>query len=137
MVASKARHSKIDKSTALDLRTKHGLSYQTIADMQGVTKQAIHQALQPLLPTPDLIKQYNDNQSDIIRHGQYKAMKAYLCLDDEEQKEMIKRRGLVDFGILYDKSRLQDGLSTANLASLTSDIAAIRARKAVDKAVDK
>ena len=127
----------VDISRALDLRLKHGLPYSEIGAIEGVSKQRIHQLLKPLIPEPTLIQQFKAHQSDIIHYGQFKAMKAYLSLDDDEQKEMIKRRGLVDFGIGYDKGRLQDDLSTANLASLTADIASVKRAKVVDNPGDR
>jgi hypothetical protein len=120
--------NKVDKSRALELKINNKLTYQEIAALQGVSKQAIHQALQPLLPDDTLIKQYADHTNDIIKYGQFKAMCAYLSLDPAEQKDMIRKRGLVDFGILYDKSRLQEGLSTNNI-SLHADIAALQSRE--------
>ena len=50
----------------------------------------------------------------------------FLGLTDAEQKEVVKRRGMVDYGILYDKERLERGQSTHNLANIHADIEAIR-----------
>jgi hypothetical protein len=66
-----------------------------------------------------------------------KQIEAFLCLDEAEQKEMIKKRGLVDFGIAYDKYRLETGQSTSNLATLTGDIEALRQAKEAQERPDK
>jgi len=40
----------VDKATALKLKVDNNLSYEQIAAIQGVTRQAIHKAIKPLLP---------------------------------------------------------------------------------------
>jgi len=126
----------VDVSRALDLKINHDLSYSNIGAIEGVSKQRIHQLLKPLLPDKNLIDPFKDKRGDIIAYAQFKALRAYLSLDDDEQKEMIKRRGLVDMGIAFDKERLERDLSTANLATLTSDIAAYKRAKVVDNSGD-
>ena len=43
-------------------------------------------------------------------------LEVYLALSPAEQKSLIMKRGMVDFGILYDKMRLETGQSTSNVA---------------------
>lgn len=106
---------KVDRKEALRLRTKNNLTYTEIAKLQGVTKQSICQALKPLLPDSALIAPFKKNYSDIIKHAEFKQLASYFSLSAAEQRDMILRRGMVDFGILYDKGRLQDGKSTSNI----------------------
>ena len=77
---------------------------------------------------------YVDHRADILSNTQLRLL---ANLDDAKMQQMTGKDLVVSAAVLYDKERLERGMSTANLASLTSDIAAIRARKAVDKAVDK
>jgi len=119
----------VDASTALDLRLNHKLTYKQIGQMHNVSPQAIHQKLKPLIPEKTLAEQFRANLSDIISNVQLKALEAYLSLTDEEQKDMIKRRGLVDMGIAYDKGRLEAGLSTANLSMVHQVVADMKEAK--------
>ena len=123
----------VDVSTALDLKVNHDLSYAQIAAIQGVSPQAIHKRLKHLIPGEE-VQSFRENRADILSGLQVKLLSQ---VDDARLKKLSIRDAVVSAAVLYDKERLERGMSTANLASLTSDIAAIRARKAVDKAVDK
>lgn len=115
----------VDVNQAIALKTDHGLSLSQIGKIQGVSKQAIHQAIQALIPPKELIEPFQANLGDIISYAQFKALTAYLSLDSAEQKKMIMRRGMVDFGICYDKLRLHNDQSTSNV-EVHADIEAIR-----------
>ena len=104
-----------DVSKALEMRLNHNLSYAKIGQLNNVSAQAIHHHIKPLLPTPE-VDYYKRHRADILAKVQLKAINTYLTLDDEAHKSLIERRGLVDFGISYDKERLERGQSTANLA---------------------
>lgn len=98
----------VDKSKALALRLNNKLTYQQIADIQGVTKQAIHTAISELMPKEET-KTYLENRADILANVQIKQLEAFNSLTPDEQKELIKRRGLVDYGIVYDKEVIARG----------------------------
>jgi len=100
---------KIDKVKALELKQVNGLNYQQIANIQGVSKQAVQQALKPLIPPRDLIKQYNEHRSEITSYIELQAANAYLTLSEHDRKELTKRRGLVDWGIASDKVQALSG----------------------------
>ena len=119
----------VDVNQAIDLKTNHGLSLSQIGKIQGVTKQAIHQAIKAILPEKEPIEQFKANLPDIISYAQLKAITAYITLDEAEQKDMMKRRGMVDFGILYDKNALETGRATQNVHVITEDIAALKGLK--------
>ena len=112
--------ASVDVATALDLRTNHKLTFQEIAKLQGVPKQAIQQRLKPLLPTPET-KVYQDNRADILSEAQLQLL---IQLDPARLKKMSARDAVISFGILYDKERLERGQSTSintNTAELKLD----------------
>jgi transcriptional regulator with XRE-family HTH domain len=100
----------VDCQEALRLRTENGLTYPEIAAIMNVSKQAVHQQVSKLIPTDDYIEPFKKNRANILAHAQAKALEAFLSLDLDEQKQMVKRRGLVDMGISYDKERTELGL---------------------------
>ena len=103
-----------DVSAALDLRLNHGLTYEEIGKIQGVAKQTIHAALKPLLPNTDETESFLEHRADILATAQIKMLKAWNDMTPGEQKELVKRRGMVDYGILQDKEFQARGLSDSN-----------------------
>ena len=118
----------VDVSQALDLRVNHKLPYSQIADIQGTSKQAVHRAIKDLLPPAD-IKVFQDNRADILSGLQAKLLSH---VDEARLKKAPVGSLVLAACQLYDKERLERGMSTANLASLTSDIAQIKRSKVVD-----
>lgn len=116
----------VDASAALDLKVNHHLSYSEIAAIQGVTKQAIHGRIKNLLPPAEL-KTYINHRGDILAGLQAKLLSH---LDDDRLKKAPAGSLVLAACQLYDKERLERGMSTSNLASIHADIAALRS---VDK----
>ena len=133
-----AAKSKVDKKKAIQLKMEKNLSYGQIAAIQGVSRQAIHQQIQKFIPDTQIITAFKNNRADILAHAQLKAIESYLSLDIEQHKSLVERRGLVDFGILFDKERLELGKSTSIISSMTDDQldARLRALVAREQAVD-
>lgn len=78
---------------------------------------------------------YKRNRAEILAGLQDRILSS-VTNDDIEKASLFQKAGV--FGLLYDKERLESGLSTANMATLHGDIAALRAQdKAVDNPVDK
>ena len=123
---------KVDKSKALKLRLENKLTYQEIADTMQVTKQAVHTALHKLIPIKTEVDEFRNNHADILTSVQAKMLLAYDSLDYDEQKEMVKRRGLVDMGIAFDKMRVLQGMSTDNIAVTVQAIQAIQDMEAIE-----
>ncbi|MBE3143197.1 MAG: hypothetical protein IMZ61_04635 [Planctomycetes bacterium] len=130
----------VDVNAAIDLKVNHGLSLSQIGAIQGVSKQAVHQAIKAILPEKEYIEPFKANRADILAHIQAKAAVTYLSLDEADQKKLLMRRGLVDMGIAYDKERLERDLSTANVAydavgsrQEMAELRALLGNKAVDK----
>ena len=81
---NKPTKARVDKSKALSLKLNNNLSYRQIAELQGVTPQAIHSAIKDLLPVPET-KTYKENRADILAHIQLKLLSQ---LDDDRLKRM-------------------------------------------------
>ena len=122
--------SRVDVSQALKQRILKKLTYQEIAELQGVSKQAIHQALKPILSLssdPQALEAYRENKADLLDMAQLKFLSH--SVDPDQIKKLSSRDAIVSYGILFDKARLERGQSTDNidLHATTQDIHAIQA----------
>ena len=108
---------KVDRSAALKLRIDNGLTYEQIAAIQGTSKQAVHKALRGLLPTEDT-DIYRSKRGDILAEMQRKILDS---IDYHDIKKSPLGSRIVSAGILYDKERLERGLPTSILSSLSDD----------------
>ena len=115
----------------IDYRTK-GLTTREIAELLGCSHSNIVQRLQGISNDIDTLSIFKQHKADIVTLLTKKQISAYFSLTDEEQKELIKRRGLVDYGIAYDKMRLELGESTQNV-DVHADIQAMKALKQAQK----
>ncbi len=112
----------VDVNQAIDLKYNRHLSYAQIAAIQGVTPQAIHQKIKDLLPIPEN-QVYMDHRADILSNTQLRLLAA---LDDDKIKKMAGDRLVWSAAVLYDKERLERGMSTANLSTITASIAELK-----------
>ena len=115
--SGKVKRQKVDRSAALKLKVTNGLTYEEIAAIQGVSKQAVHKALQGLLPTEDT-DIYRSKRGDILAEMQRKILDS---IDYHDIKKSPLGSRIVSAGILYDKERLERGLPTSILSSLSDD----------------
>jgi len=104
--------ARVDTAQAINLRLNHKLSLPQIAKIQGVSKQAVHKRLQAFLPN-DSTELFKNNRADILAAAQLKII-------TQIDKPRLKKAGLRDLvvsaGILYDKERLERGLSSHNVS---------------------
>lgn len=100
------QHAKIDVSSALDLKLNHQLSYADIGKIQGVSPQAIHQAIRKLIPEETL--DYQKNRSKVFAGLQWKLIKSIN--DDVIKKSPLGSR-ILALCQLYDKEMLERGKS--------------------------
>jgi len=121
--------NKVDKKQAVDLKYNHNLSYAEIAAIQKVTPQAIQQAISNLLPIPET-KIYRDHRSDILSEMQRKLL---ASVDTTTINNASLMQRMASFGILYDKERLERGLSTGNFVNIQADLEAFRQAKQVQQ----
>ena len=104
--------AKVDTAQAINLRLNHNLSYNRIAKIQGVTTQAVHQRLKQFLPTEET-ELFKKNRADILATAQLKII---TQIDQPKLKKAGLRDLVVSAGILYDKERLERGLSSQNVS---------------------
>jgi len=114
---------KVDMAKALTLKIDNRLSYSQIGAIQGVSKQAVHQALQHLMPTEET-EVFKNHRADILSELQRKLL---LNIDPERLKKAPLGTLALASCQLYDKERLERGQSTANLATIHADIQQLRA----------
>jgi predicted DNA-binding protein YlxM (UPF0122 family) len=127
----------LDTAKALDLKVNHNLSYGEIAAIAGVTRQAIHARLKPLLPQEDEIESFKEYRADILSAAQIKLLRSMNSLDDDETKALVQKRGMVDYGILHDKEMQARGLSdSGSKPMVVIQIKGDNAHVTVDRPVD-
>ena len=124
-ISKPKRQRKVNVDKALELRVDHGLSYQQIADLQGVDKAAIHRAIKDLLPNHET-QVYKSNRADILANLQGKIIKS---ITDEDIKKAPFGSRILAMAQLIDKERLERGQSTENIAQIHADIAKLKMGK--------
>ena len=110
---------QVNIDQALDLRLNHGLSYEHIGKIQGTSKTGIYRALAKLMPSQET-EIFKQNRADILANIQLKALSA---VTEPKLKKASAKDLVISAGILYDKERLERGLSTENVSyrGLTED----------------
>ena len=104
---------------------KRGLSYAEIGKMAGVSKQAIHQRLQPYKDAIDNLPTFKEYRADLFAVQQSRLLNS---LTDKDIKKMAPASRITSAAIMYDKERLERGKSTENIsyADMEADREAIR-----------
>ncbi|MDP2672067.1 MAG: hypothetical protein Q8O68_00975 [Candidatus Daviesbacteria bacterium] len=108
---SKYVNKHIPIEIIIDLR-KRGLSYSQMGKVLGMSKTACLKRLQPLKDKMELADAYKRNKSEVFNLKQSMLLSS---VTEAAIKEMQPYQRVVAASILYDKQRLEDGLSTANI----------------------
>jgi len=103
----------------LTLTTSTSATPPQIADQINVSNQCVHDTLKRYGIDANTTETFKNHRADILAAAQARDLKLYQELDDDERKRLISKRGMVDFGILYDKERLERGQSTGNIHQIT------------------
>ena len=114
---------RINVLEAYRLRTQAHLTYQQIADLQGITRSAVHQGLSRFLeqlPSDDQLRSFEESKADLLSAASQTLLAS--CLDPEVVAKAGLRDRVVSFGILFDKHRLQTAQSTSNISVLAKII---------------
>ena len=109
----------VDLLKAYKLRIQHNLTYQQIAEATGQPKSSIHRALTDLcelIGDPERLKHYEEVRPKLYGAVEERLMQSLV--DPEAIQSASLRDRAVSFGIMYDKRRLEEGKSTANLSVL-------------------
>ncbi len=132
------RPVKFDILKALDLRSR-GLSYEKIGKVLGINRNSIASGIGKLGDlldnTNNRLTAYREHEADILDAVRSRMIDAlYLKLEDPEEAKKIDIQRLIwGFGVLFDKSRLFRGQSTANLQQLTTIITNAHMKKSEAK----
>lgn len=106
---------KIDVAKALELRLK-GLSYRDIAVFFNCSHSSVAERLKPYVQGDDIdLETFKKNRADILTMKQGQVLAA---LNTEDIQKASGRDKAIIFGTLYDKERLERGLTTSNQAVL-------------------
>ena len=127
---------KLDRKQAIILKTQNGLSYEQIGALQGISKQAVHEAIhkdiKAFIADQEVTKSYKEHRADILAGLQVKTL---TNLDDTRLKAASALQLVTATGILYDKERLERGQTSANIGvavGLSSEL-----QDALDKLVQR
>ena len=102
----------------IDYRNR-GLSYAEIGKMAGITKVSAYNQLKRYSKVLDSITVYKNNVSDILSYHQARILNG---ISDNDITDASLQQKAVSYGVLVDKQRLHDGLSTSNLSVFSSII---------------
>ncbi len=114
---------RVNVLEAYKLRTQSHLTYQQIAQIQGVHESSVHAALQRFmasLPSDDQLQGFTDARADLLNATSQRLL-ASLADDSAISKASLRDRA-VTFGIIYDKHRLETAQSTSNISVLAKII---------------
>jgi len=109
---------------------KQGLSLPEIGGILGISKQAVHQRLQPYAEELENLEDYKEHRADILA---LKGRQILKNIDNDRLEKASAYQLAGMYGILYDKERLERGESTHNIASIHSDIQELKALKLAQK----
>lgn len=108
------------------MRYENGLSLRQIGDMVGVPHQTLHvwfKAVDNLIKHPDELSIYKNNRADFLSSMEYELLTDLM--DSQRRKKASLNNVAYAFQQIHVARRLEEGLSTGNLAvnvgkSLTS-----------------
>lgn len=104
----------LDTVTALTLRLK-GQTYPQIAKHYGISKQAVHQRIKGVfkLIDPDKLEAYKTHKVNLLTSIEAELLG--LIVKPDKLKQATLMQLATSFGIVYDKNRLEQGLSTSEI----------------------
>ena len=111
----------------IDIATKHpDLTLGEVAKLAGCSKNNVWLTLQRYNINQGDVKDYQDNTKVYWDAVTQKSLAAFMKLDEAETKELLKRRGLVDAGIAYDKSSIASGNDPASKPMVTINMIGVK-----------
>lgn len=119
--------------TILTLATTTPATPMEIADTVNTSRQMVHQVMERYGIIPNNTESWKSHRADLLAALQEKI---YGAVDEDAIKKMIMSRGMTDLGILYDKERIERGLSDNDTRPLVVIQVKGQATVNVDKPVD-
>jgi transposase len=113
---------------AVKLRLQ-GYTYDDIAVKLGCGKSTVSECLNRYFPEGRGLSVYRNHKADYLQSKQAQLLHA---LDESKISAMSGRDLVVATGVLYDKERLERGLSSANISvqDISSDLNELEAEEA-------
>lgn len=141
------KHITPQKSQALLAMRSAGMTYQEIADEANLCKAGVWQHLKRITPEHTEYQQLKSNLPDqfvklALDNANLSARltKHLTNMTDEQLGSLspvniaaVKRTADIGAGIMHDHYRLEAGLSTSNLATISADLAALQDLDAAHK----
>ena len=124
---NKAIHPKGNKpitfnlTEAINLRLKHNLSYQQLADYYGEKKSTIHKRLRKfasILDKPEALDTFQDIRKDILSAAEIKLLEKIV--DDKAIKEASLNNAAYAYNTVFQANRLERGQATQITDNLDS-----------------
>lgn len=106
------------------------LSTRQIAKICNTDHSYVVQLQQRYNITKDITEQFKNHRADIFAGYQDKLLSSVT--DTDIKKASLMQR-MASVGILYDKERLERGLSTGNFVNIQADLEAFRQAKQVQQ----
>lgn len=113
---------RIDVAEALKMKLK-GYDDPTIAMKFGISKQAVNQALSrfsKIIKHPDAVQGYKNNKAELLTAAELILLEDIL--DPEKRKKATQGNAAYAFDKVATHNRLEQGLSTENIAVQISDV---------------
>jgi DNA-directed RNA polymerase specialized sigma24 family protein len=117
MTSEKRSNKNIPIDKALKLHFQHGLSYAEISRQLGCSRQYISKVLKPfknLVKNPQILDVYRQNRSDLLNATELELV--LDLLDSTRRKKASLNNVAYAFQQIHNARRLEEGLSTGNLA---------------------
>ena len=111
---------EVDTGKLMMLRHINGLTYDQIGDIVGLTGSAVFQRLdkyESLFRDADVNGAFQARESAVLAGLRAKLL-AHAAKDGQIEK-LSSYAAIGSYGLLFDKQRVIDGKSTANIAVLT------------------
>jgi len=122
---------------ALTLRLKNHLTWQQIALQLSCPLNGLWKACRPylkLLENPQSLQAYRDNKIDLLESAEMTLLSS-LVEPGALKKAPLAARSMA-FGVLYDKGRLEKGLSTQNVTTIHAELGSLQVdREALEQSL--
>ena len=135
MKGANSRSAIIEKNKAIIAlaKRKPELSQRELAKEVGVARNTVAKALAKVSDYKEEIELFRKQRGDILDEKQALILRA---IDSKKVSEAKLRDLTVSLGIIFDKNRLERGLSTSNISSWTSIVAESQRRGTEEKGLE-
>ena len=123
-------HRSLDVAKAFKLKMS-GLTYEEVGNaLGGYSKSSVFEALQNfrhLLDNPESVKVFREHEAELLDSVRSRLLRLIAERLPNKKNSAYQLAGM--YGLIYDKTRLERGQSTENIANLTAIIQAVHSNK--------